>query len=400
MNYGAALTRPKSQEQIAVTTFAQAIFAAMDARGIPSPLPADTLGTVMNERMKAISPEQLASIRPGDSNLTAIVSRSMDTALSGFSDAQKKAMQPSRDPQNGGDRAGANADFFKQDAFGRIGWDRKIGAVGGAYAANNGGSSYGYAGMVSRWDPSTGGAGLNEKNFPETPFQHAGLDLGTTRSLFAKGFNQQQILAAANDTKALGFSPHDKAAVEDHATIRKLAHNPDEINNHLRGLDASLRNNKEYQGLVDQLHHAKTEEERRRIREQLKKIEQKAADENHVTHDKHDTKNPHKVHEAVGRREKELYKKWRHEEKLTLQQNKAETQQGTNEHHARRAADTKVEKNEALLAALQKQQQEQHADAPESTPPTPQNKQASAQPPAQGKPTHSAALRKPTNPTV
>lgn len=274
MDFGTTLTRPQSQEQIAVTTIAHLIFAKIDAMGLRT-IPADTLGTVMNETMKAISPEQLASIKPGDSNLAAIVNRSMDTALSGFSDTQKKAMQPNRDPQNGADGTGANAGFFGPDAFGRIGWDRKIGAVGGAYAANSsGGSSYGYAGMTARWDPSTGGAGLSEKNFSDTPFQQAGLDLGTTRSLFAKGFNQQQILAAANDTKALGFSPHDKEIIQNQATIRKLDNKPEETNKALQSFNRLEEQHKEeLRELLRRRDEAKTPE--------AKAAAQKAIDEHH-----------------------------------------------------------------------------------------------------------------------
>jgi hypothetical protein len=64
---------------------------------------------------------------------------------------------------------------------------------------------------------------VTAQNFGGSPFAAAGLDFGTFAYLRAQGsFSAQNILSAANDTKALGFKTTDRAAMLDHATIDRF----------------------------------------------------------------------------------------------------------------------------------------------------------------------------------
>lgn len=263
----------------------------------------------------------------------------------------------------GGDGAG---DFFRQNAFGQIGWDKKTGAVGGTYASN-GGSSYGYSGMSSQWNPATGGAGLNSSNFSNTQFAHVGLDLGTTKSLFAKGFNQQQIIAAANDAKNLGFSPKDKAAVEDHAIIRKFDNKPDESNKALQAKNRLEDEHKEeLKALLRKEAAAKTPEEKAAVRKEIAEHHKRLTHQAHVDDRMHDAGNKPQAKAAVGRRNHAIEVKkeneLRRELGLTQHQRRATNQQHGKESHAKAKADTEVAKADAkankfaaLMAADQSQ---------------------------------------------
>ena len=304
------------------------------------------------------------------------------------------------------DAAGAGG-FFKQDAFGRIAGLLPNMQIGGSYG--NGGRPHGYAELGSRWEPSSGGAGLTTHNFSGTPFHRAGLDLPTTKDLFAKGFNQQQIIAAAGDVKTLGFSPKDKEAMENQAGIRKYDNTPEQTTHHLQDLRERLQHNEEYQNLVHQLRQAKTEEERKQILAKMRPHEQKATDESHVAHDIHDPhKNP-KARHYIGKQAQHLIQQIRgaqvvnnHAHKANKKQRHAEAGQQGQFQQAKAGTNAKVAKAEVKVAKADAKEDDlaaqiaaakvQQAQAiPSQTQPAP-----SAQKP---KPVHLAGTPKPMTPT-
>lgn len=167
---------------------------------------------------------------------------------------------------------------FALDGLGRNRFEQLTSATSGSYArmvADTVMSSAAYSAMTV-WNPSSGAAGLNEFNFGGTLFAQNGLDLGTTKYLYGQGFNQSQILAAAQDTKALGFSPKDREAVRDHAIIRARDPEADETNRRLKGLQGRLAGNEEYQALAEQWRVTDDTVERARIEKLMRPYEDEA----------------------------------------------------------------------------------------------------------------------------
>lgn len=123
---------------------------------------------------------------------------------------------------SGGPLSPAAVAALGPNTLGHIGANAPRGGSAGEAALSTSASSTGasgYAALSSRWEPSSGGAGLTPANFASTPFAGMGLDYNTTKTLFSQGFNQKQIERAANDSRAIGLSP--KAAAIDAAHLRK-----------------------------------------------------------------------------------------------------------------------------------------------------------------------------------
>lgn len=113
---------------------------------------------------------------------------------------------------------------FALDGLGRNRFELLTGGTSGSYArmvADTAMSSAAYSAMTV-WNPSSGAAGLSEFNFGGTPFAQNGLDLGTTKYLYGQGFNPAQILAAAQDAKALGLNPTDRHTANAFATLERF----------------------------------------------------------------------------------------------------------------------------------------------------------------------------------
>jgi hypothetical protein len=140
----------------------------------------------------------------------------------------------------GADAGTADAGSFF-DARGLTRLDRLGAGSVGAYFG------HGYSSLNTRWDPSSGAAGLTAANFASTDFARAGLDLSTTRLLFGQGFTPTQILQAASLTNELGIDVKGNVAA-----VARLTRD-------VKGAAASLRTMRDFQNQID------AEEEKARL---------------------------------------------------------------------------------------------------------------------------------------
>lgn len=194
--------------------------------------------------------------------------------------------------------------MFALDGLGRNRFEQLTGATSGSYArlvADTAMSSVAYSAMTV-WNPTSGDAGLNEFNFGGTPFAAQGLDLPTTKYLFSQGFTAPQIVAAAQDTKALGFSPKDKEAIGDHAIIRARDPQANETNRRLQSLQGTLASNSDYQPLAEQWRATTDPVERARLEELMQPFERDATIESGVQERLDDPDYDPKAKGAVERR--------------------------------------------------------------------------------------------------
>jgi len=107
---------------------------------------------------------------------------------------------------------------------------------------------------------------ITAQNFGSSPFAAAGLDFGTFSYLRAQGpFSAQNILTAANDTKALGFKTTDRAAMLDHSIIDRFDPKARQTNGSLRDYQKRIEGDEELADLHHQRRGAKTAEQRKTI---------------------------------------------------------------------------------------------------------------------------------------
>lgn len=92
-------------------------------------------------------------------------------------------------------------------------------------------------------------------------------------TLRGHGFTGDQIIAAARDARSLGFSPRDRQAMIDHATIRRYSIDADGMVAGLQDFRGRLQGDQEYQDLARRLAAATTEAERQALREQIRQRE-------------------------------------------------------------------------------------------------------------------------------
>jgi hypothetical protein len=138
--------------------------------------------------------------------------------------------------------------------------------------ADNAGRSSGRGGYqaLGNADPR-GLQAVTSASFAGSSFAAAGLDFGMLSYLRAQDrtFTAQNVLNAANDTKALGFSPRDRAAMLDHAIIDRHDPKARVTNRALQDYQERIEGDDELCELHDKAREAKTPEERKAIIAQI-----------------------------------------------------------------------------------------------------------------------------------
>jgi hypothetical protein len=152
---------------------------------------------------------------------------------------------------------------------------------------------------------------VTSASFAATPFAAAGLDFGMVSYLRSQDrtFTAQNVLNAANDTKALGFSPKDRAAMFDHTTIDRYDPKARVTNKALQDYQGRVEGDDELSDLHDKAKHAKTPEERKAFNAQIAEKRARHAKETGLSERIADPENPAKSVAATKRRKTAIEKK-------------------------------------------------------------------------------------------
>lgn len=152
---------------------------------------------------------------------------------------------------------------------------------------------------------------VTSASFAGSSFAAAGLDFGAVSYLRSQDrtFTAQNVLNAANDTKALGFSPKDRAAMFDHTTIDRYDPKARVTNKALQDYQGRVEGDDELCELHDRAKHAKTPEERRAFNAQIAEKRARHAKETGLNERITDPENPAKSVAATKRRKTAIEKK-------------------------------------------------------------------------------------------
>lgn len=152
--------------------------------------------------------------------------------------------------------------------------------------------------------------GVTAQNFGSSPFAAAGVDYGTFAFLRAQGaFTAQNILFAANDTKALGFKTTDRAAMLDHATIDRFDPKARQTNTALQDYQKRIEGDVDLSALHQEKRSAKTPEARKAIDGKIAERRSRHADESGLNGRIADPQGHPKAVKATTRRKTAVEKK-------------------------------------------------------------------------------------------
>jgi hypothetical protein len=167
----------------------------------------------------------------------------------------------------------------------------------------------GYAGLAAN-DPRLLQAITSDK-FKGSVFEGVGLEYGTFSYLRNqdRSFTSQNIVNAANDAKALGFSPRDKAAMLDHTTIDRYDPKARATNRALQEYQDKIENDDTLTDLHHKAKKAKAPEERKAIQTETKARRTELAKESGLTGRIEDKDNHPKAKAATERRKTAIEKK-------------------------------------------------------------------------------------------
>lgn len=138
------------------------------------------------------------------------------------------------------------------------------GGVAGFYSGTTS-----YAGLSgATYDSSKGVSSLSADNFSSSPFAGTGLtaaDIPFIRALAADGFSTTNIVNAARDAAALGFSPRDRGTVRDFAVLDRVdpSGRADRNAAYAKYAEWVRQNKEQIKSLQDAVDNAKSEEERK-----------------------------------------------------------------------------------------------------------------------------------------
>ncbi len=152
---------------------------------------------------------------------------------------------------------------------------------------------------------------VTSSNFASTSFGAAGLDFGMVSYLRSqdRSFTAQNVLNAANDAKALGFGPKDRAAMFDHTTIDRYDPKARATNKALQDYQERVEGDDELCDLHDKAKHAKTPEERKAFNAEIAEKRAQHAKETGLSERITDPENPAKSVAATKRRKTAIEKK-------------------------------------------------------------------------------------------
>jgi hypothetical protein len=152
---------------------------------------------------------------------------------------------------------------------------------------------------------------VTSASFAGSSFAPAGLDFGMVSYLRSQDrtFTAQNVLNAANDTKALGFSPKDRAAMVDHTTIDRYDPKARTTNKALQDYQGRVESDDELSELHDKAKHAKTLDERKALNAQIAEKRARHAKETGLSERIVDPENPAKSVKATKRRKTAIEKR-------------------------------------------------------------------------------------------
>ncbi|WP_375415646.1 hypothetical protein [uncultured Bradyrhizobium sp.] len=152
---------------------------------------------------------------------------------------------------------------------------------------------------------------VTSANFAGSAFAQAGLDFGTFSYLRGqdRSFTTQNILNAANDAKALGFGPKDRAAVLDHTIIDRYDRKARVTNRALQAYQERIEGDEELAELHDKSKHAETMEEKNACAARIAEKRTQLAKESGLTDRAEDAENHPKAKAATKRRKTAIEKK-------------------------------------------------------------------------------------------
>jgi hypothetical protein len=152
---------------------------------------------------------------------------------------------------------------------------------------------------------------VSSANFAGTSLAAAGLDFGMVSYLRSQDrtFTAQNVLNAANDTRTLGFSPKDRAAMFDHTTIDRYDPKARTTNKALQDYQGRVEGDDELSDLHDKARLAKTPEERKAFNAQIAEKRAGHAKETGLSERIADPENPAKSVIATKRRKTAIEKR-------------------------------------------------------------------------------------------
>lgn len=152
--------------------------------------------------------------------------------------------------------------------------------------------------------------GISMANYNSSPITRAivdaGVNYGTFNYLRQQGFNQGNIVNAAKDAKALGFSPNDKPAVRDHAIIDKHDPKKKQTLDALGKMKKGLIDSKDFKDAAQAVQNAKTPEERKAAQAKANQLIDAEAKTKGVTAAINDKDRSELVRKAIDSRKKAI----------------------------------------------------------------------------------------------
>jgi hypothetical protein len=166
---------------------------------------------------------------------------------------------------------------------------------------------------------------VTSASFASSPFAAAGLDFGTLSYVRSQDrtFTAQNVLNAANDTRALGFKPNDRAAMLDHTIIDRHDPKARVTNRALQNYQGGIEGDDDLCDLYDKAKHAKTPEERTAINAQIVERRKQYAKDTGLSERIEDPQNPARSVAATERRKTAIEKKADGNYELRLKQNRS-----------------------------------------------------------------------------
>lgn len=177
---------------------------------------------------------------------------------------------------------------------------------------------------------------VTSASFAGSSFAAVGLDFGMVSYLRAQDrtFTAQNVLNAANDTKALGFSPKDRAAMFDHTTIDRYDPKARTTNKALQHYQGRVEGDDELCELHDKAKRAKTPEERKALNARIAEKRAQHSKDTGLSERVTDPENPSKSVAATKRRIEAIDKRAAHNYDIRLKHNQSARAENSKPTHA------------------------------------------------------------------
>jgi hypothetical protein len=177
---------------------------------------------------------------------------------------------------------------------------------------------------------------ITSANFAASSFAGAGLDFGIVSYLRSQDrtFTAQNVLNAASDTRALGFSPRDRAAMLDHTIIDRHDPKSRATNTAMQNYQQRVEGDDELCDLHDKAVHAKTPDQRKAIQARIAEKRAQHSKDTGLSERVTDPENPSKSVAATKRRIKAIDKRAEHNYNIRLRHNQSARAENSKPSHA------------------------------------------------------------------